>query len=346
MKIKQFPAIIEHGISDNSKHSNSSVMEIIPLLADRYEKISTMFPQNNHKHVPIKNSDTNAIICGLITDVGVGFITIEDNTGSRIVWGDVNRDYLNLVVKIIVVNGKINKILLPGIKQTNKIAPPDDIMFISDTHFTHQDFAWKSYNNMLNFLDDKNRKIKYILHAGDLVNKFGKCTNNNINDFLGLIPKRIKMLIIPGNHDIITNLTIPQNPMKYDVPSNIRFITNPSMLYHKQNKILITHGEGLFAVDIRDMKNAIGTMLKSRLLSNDVHQHLADNKIDYTVINEIPNILHIGHTHNAFTMNYHGIRVISTGSWINNMDAIKEKGWSNPGNAMYFKNNRLKSVYF
>lgn len=346
MKIKEFPAVVEHGISRNYKYNNLGILETTPLLADRYDKISTMFSQNKHKHVPIKNSGKNATICGLITNIGIGFITIEDHTDSRLIWGDVDNSYLNLVVKIIIFDGKINKILLPGIKQTERRIPPDDIMFISDTHFTSKDFAWRSYHKMLDFLDDKNRKIKYILHAGDLINKFDICTDNEVRDFLGLIPNRIKMFIIPGNHDV-TNKTMPQNAMKYDVPSNIQFITNPSMLYHKQNKILLTHGEGLGAiVNKQDMKNMLKTMLKSRLLSNDAQVNIADNITDSTVIDQIPNIIHIGHTHNSFSMNYNGIRVISTGSWINDLDVIKEKGWSNPGNAMFFKNNRLKSVYF
>ena len=347
MKIQEFPSAVVQKIPGNSKYNNLGILETIPLLADRYDKISTMFSKNKYKTVPIKNSGKNVTICGLITNIGIGFITIEDHTASKLIWGDLDGSYLNLVVKIVVTDGKINKVLLPGIKQIKKKTPPDDILFISDTHFTSKDFAWSSYHKMLDFLDDKNRKIKYILHAGDLVNKFDICTDNDVGDFLSLIPNRIKMLIIPGNHDIITNTTIPQNAMKYNVPSNIQFITNPSILHHRQNKILLTHGEGLGAiVNKQQMKNKIKIMLKARLLSNDVRVNVANNSTDSTIIDQIPNIIHIGHTHNSFNMNYNGIRVISTGSWINDRTTIKEKGWSNPGNAMFFKNNRLKSVYF
>ncbi|MCL5239626.1 MAG: DNA-directed DNA polymerase II small subunit [Candidatus Marsarchaeota archaeon] len=243
-----------------------------------------------------------------------------------------------------------NRMLWPDVPvhQTGKSEEDIGIALLSDVHVGHKLFMEKQFAKFLEWINggvdyrkDLAAKIKYLVVAGDLVDGIGIYPEQdkelNIDDiykqysvffdFMQSIPDYIETFIIPGNHDAVQRAE-PQprvgngflNDFKRD---NVHMMTNPCYLNLHGVKILAYHGTSLDSV-IRSIPgcsygtptDAMREILKRRHLSPIYGGNIVvPSKNDSLVINEVPDILHMGHIHKNGYDAYHGTLLINSGTW-------------------------------
>lgn len=159
--------------------------------------------------------------------------------------------------------------------------------FISDLHLNEipksdaeKFFSW------FNMQD-----IQYLFVAGDIGD------NEFFNVLVSNYCKEKKIIVIPGNSDS-TNGTYPQQPIEM---TNQKIITlsNPAIVELNGIKIILIHDFN------RDM-------LRKRHLGNatlPLHE-------DYLALEDVPDIVHCGHTHEPHIENYKSVTIVNSGSML------------------------------
>jgi len=182
---------------------------------------------------------------------------------------------VNFVLKI--------KIMYPDIPLRPPAKGSGKACFISDLHLNESPIA--DTERFFSWLEKQ--EIPYLFIAGD---------TGDIEKLRGLIDQYCyekTVFIIPGNID---SDEYPQLPV--DIKGkNIVSLSNPSMIELNNIKILLMH-----KADI--------TMLKKRYLGKS-KQILPE---DYLVLEEVPDIVHHGHTHEPLITNYKSITLVNSGS--------------------------------
>lgn len=200
-------------------------------------------------------------------------------------------------------------------------------------------------------------RVKYVIIAGDLVDGIGVYPNqerelsiNNIYEqyeivarFLEQIPEYVDIIVIPGNHDA-TRQALPQPaiPKKYVEPlinlDNLILLGNPARIQLHGVSILVYHGQSLD--DIigsvpkityqnldRSISKAMKLLLRSRHLAPVYGNKtsLAPESKDQLIIENVPDILHMGHVHVFGYENYRGTLIINSGTWQTQTDYQRKK---------------------
>ena len=228
---------------------------------------------------------------GIIKDIreknNKHIIDLEDPTATKPIIYDSKQDVeLDdvVVVKAIaagdVLYGK--ELIFPDIPLRQPTKGSGRACFISDLHLDEaadtdleKFFSWFSQQD-----------IQYLFVAGDIGDKevFEKTTERLYNK---------KVFVIPGNID---NDEYPQLPLDFK-NKDIISLSNPSIVEINRMKILMIHKFDL-------------SMLKKRYLGkSDVIL-----KEDYLVLDQVPDIVHCGHTHQPQVMNYKSVTVVNSGS--------------------------------
>lgn len=210
-------------------------------------------------------------------------------------------------------------------------------------------------------------KVKYIFIMGDLVDGCGvypgqekELEIKNIKDqykicadFLSEIPENIKLIISPGNHDAM-RIAEPQlqiyrdfaEPL-YNLP-NVVMVSNPSIInIHSSDDfpgfdVLVYHGYSFdfYLAEVESIRTKGGydraDLLMKFLLQK---RHLApsytstpyvpDTKLDFLVIDKVPDFFISGHIHKAAAANYKNVTLISGSCW-QSKTAFQEKVGHNP----------------
>ncbi|MGC9129340.1 MAG: DNA-directed DNA polymerase II small subunit [Candidatus Micrarchaeia archaeon] len=243
-----------------------------------------------------------------------------------------------------------NFILWPEVPIHNRHRTKEDIAvgFVSDTHVGSKLFMEKKFGQMLKWLNGEieyrkelAQKIKYIIIAGDLVDGIGIYPNQEKElvvpdiykqysmffNFISSIPEYIHVFVLAGNHDAVQS-TEPQPSLAKELAgefkmSNVHLVTNPSYITLNGVKVLAYHGTSLDSViqaipgcSYAKPEIAMVELLKRRHLS----PIYGGNKVlptrkDSLVIDEIPDILHMGHIHKNGDTDYHGTLVLNSGTW-------------------------------
>ncbi len=243
-----------------------------------------------------------------------------------------------------------NLILFPDvpihqIKQTEEDLA---IAFTSDIHVGSKLFLEKEFMRFIEWLNGnveykKNiaAKVKYIVFGGDIVDGIGIYPEQdkelNILDiykqystffrYIEMIPDYIKIFVIPGNHDAVQRAD-PQPILSNDIigdfkKENVNFLTSPSTVEINGIKVLAYHGTSLDSV-IHNIsgcsyfkpETAMIEVLKRRHFSPIYGDNpINPGKSDPLVMNEVPDILHMGHVHKNGISEYHGTRIINSGTW-------------------------------
>jgi len=243
-----------------------------------------------------------------------------------------------------------NAILWPDIPIHNRHAANEDlaVAFVSDIHVGSKLFLEKKFSQMLRWLNgdidyrkDLAQKIKYVILAGDLVDGIGVYPNQEkelvvpdiykqyalLFNFLSSIPEYIHVFVLAGNHDAVQS-TEPQPRLTKELISdfkldNIHLVTNPSYIKIHGVNVLAYHGTSLDSV-IQAIPGCSYAKPETAMVEILRRRHLSPiyggNKVlptrrDYLVIDEIPDILHMGHIHKNGAINYHGTLVINSGTW-------------------------------
>ncbi len=243
-----------------------------------------------------------------------------------------------------------SRLLWPDIPlhQQAKVEEDVAIALVSDVHVGHKLFMEKQFGKFLEWINggvdnrkDLAAKIKYMVVAGDLVDGIGIYPEQDKElaiddiykqysvffDFMESIPDYIEVFIIPGNHDAVQRAEpqpkVGNGFLKDFKRDNVHMMTNPCYLNLHGVKILAYHGTSLDSV-IRSVPgctygtptDAMKEILKRRHLSPIYGGNIVvPSKNDALVINEVPDILHMGHIHKNGYDAYHGTLLINSGTW-------------------------------
>lgn len=248
-----------------------------------------------------------------------------------------------------------NDIIWPDVSYRRRSVYPKEPTFAvltSDVHIGSKMFMKENFEYFIKWLrgeegDETSMRIaeqtKYLVIAGDLVDGVGIYPNQEDElsipdlhgqyaqaaDYLAEVPERIRIIIIPGNHDACRP-TMPTPPMyrEYAQPvydlKNVIMLGDPATVCIEGATFLLTHGRSLDdsipalpGCDFKTPQNAMVELLKSRHLSPIFGEKtpIAPERSDRLIIDPVPDIFHAGHIHVEGIANYRGIAVVNSGTW-------------------------------
>lgn len=254
----------------------------------------------------------------------------------------------------------VNEIVFPETKLPYRKKSPKEeyALFIGDLHFGSKRFLKKSFLKFIDYLNGKIPntpefgKIKYLFLVGDVITGVGNYPNQETDlavvdleeQFSGLarlldkIPKGIKIIISPGNHDGV-RLMEPQPFLdeKYAWPlyemENVIITHNPCFLNIGSAKgfsgfnVLTYHG-----FSFPYYANSVPSLIKKKAMNcpEEIMKYLLKNRHlapshgstqyfplekDGLFIREIPDIFVSAHTHKCGISYFNNILLVSISCW-------------------------------
>ena len=291
-------------------------------------------------------------------------LAIDDYTGimtAMVVNEDTKKQAASLAMDSMVMleleNGKgvpgmaVKSIMTPDIPDhlPNRSKSESYAVLISDMHVGSKYFMEAEFLKFIEWLsstdDDIVRKIKFLCIGGDLIDGIGIFPNqdkeliemdavkqmSHVTKLLAKVPKHIKMLIIPGNHDpgrrALPQPAIPKKDSFGDHLyglENCTMLGNPAFVELNGVKLLMYHGQSLDDViattpglSYSKPAEAMKVLLKARHLSPIYGERtpVAPEQEDMMVITEVPDIFHSGHVHVVDIQSYRSTLVVNSGAW-------------------------------
>ncbi len=224
------------------------------------------------------------------------------------------------------------------------------IVLISDVHIGSSQFLEDSWLNFIDFLKGESESeimrelaasIRYLIVAGDLVDGIGIYPGQESElaimdiyeqymkaaEYLREIPEHIRVIISPGNHDAVRQAepqpALPEIIQAY-FPQNVIFVGNPSLVDLDGARILIYHGRSIDdlvanipGISYQEPAMAVLEMVKRRHLAPIYGSRvsISPEKMDYFVIDPVPDIIHTGHVHTLGVQRYKNILLVNSGTW-------------------------------
>jgi len=239
-------------------------------------------------------------------------------------------------------------------------------VFLSDLHIGSKYFMEQEFSEFVSWLSSPDpiaRKVRFVLIGGDVVDGVGIYPNQDkelvcqtieeqlkkMESLISKIPKNIKIFIMPGNHDPGRRaLPQPAIPKKYHPilweSENVVMVGNPAVISLNGVKVLMFHGQSIDDIvkttpglSYDSPTNVMKHLLRARHLSPIYGSQtpIAPEVEDLMVIEDIPDIFHVGHVHRAQLDMYKGILLINSGSWQNQTPFQASVGMTpNPGIAL------------
>lgn len=268
----------------------------------------------------------------------------------------------------------VNQIIFPEAKLPEKKKSPfnESALFIGDLHFGSKKFLRKSFLKFIDYLNGKLpntpevKNIKYLFLVGDVVTGVGNYPNQEkdleipeleeqfsaLASILDKIPKYIKIIISPGNHDGVRIMEPqPTLDIKYAWPleqlENVIFTENPSFMNIGAQEdflgfnVLTYHGFSypyyannipylLLKKSMNHPEEIMKYLLKNRHLAptHGSTQYYPFEK-DPLIIKDVPDIFVSAHTHKSAVSSYENILIVSTSCW-EAMTSYQEKFGNKP----------------
>jgi DNA polymerase II small subunit len=224
------------------------------------------------------------------------------------------------------------------------------IVLISDVHVGSSQFLEDAWLDFLDFLKGKSdsevmrelaASIRYLVVAGDLVDGIGIYPDQEKEldildvydqyrkaaEYFREIPEHIRVIISPGNHDAVRQAepqpALPER-IQADFPPNVVFVGNPALLDLDGVRILIYHGRSIDdlvasipGVSYQEPAGAVLEMVKRRHLAPTYGSRvsISPEKMDYFVIDPVPDIIHTGHVHTLGVQRYKNVLLVNSGTW-------------------------------
>jgi DNA polymerase II small subunit len=222
-------------------------------------------------------------------------------------------------------------------------------VLISDLHVGSKYFMKREFLRFLDWLssssdDDIVKKIKFLCVGGDLIDGIGIFPNqdkelleidavkqmSHAAQLLAKVPKHIKVIMIPGNHDLgrraLPQPAIPRKDLgeRFYSLENCMMLGNPAFVELNGVKVLMYHGQGLDDIiattpglSYSKPAEAMKVLLKARHLAPIYGERtpIAPEQEDMMVITEVPDIFHSGHVHVVDVQSYRGTLVVNSGAW-------------------------------
>jgi DNA polymerase II small subunit len=268
---------------------------------------------------------------------------------------------LDQMVMLELENGKrrpgltIKGVMTPDIPDhlPNKSKSEAYTVLISDLHVGSKYFMKREFLRFLDWLSSSSssssneeivKKIKFLCVGGDLIEGIGIFPNqdkellemdaakqmSHAAQLLAKVPKHIKVLVIPGNHDLgrraLPQPAIPRKDLSEQLYGleNCTMLGNPALVELNGVKVLMYHGQSLDDIiattpglSYSRPAEAMKVLLKARHLAPIYGERtpIAPEQEDMMVITEVPDIFHSGHVHIVDVQNYRGTLVINSGAW-------------------------------
>jgi DNA polymerase II small subunit len=291
-------------------------------------------------------------------------LSIDDHTGiltATSTVDDVKKQTsalaLDQMVMVELENGKgrpgltIKNVMMPDIPDhlPNKSKSEAYAVLISDLHVGSKYFMKMEFLRFLDWLltssdDDIVKKIKFLCVGGDLIDGIGIFPNqdkelleidaakqmSHAAQLLAKVPKHIKVLVIPGNHDLgrraLPQPAIPRKDLgeQFYGLENCMMLGNPAFVVLNGVKVLMYHGQSLDDIiattpglSYSRPSEAMKVLLKARHLAPIYGERtpIAPEQEDMMVITEVPDIFHSGHVHVVDMQSYRGTLVVNSGAW-------------------------------
>ena len=250
-------------------------------------------------------------------------------------------------------------------------------VYLSDIHIGSKYFLEKEFSKFINWLNGNERekeiagKVKYIIVAGDLVDGIGIYPNQEkelvvkdiykqyemFDSLIQSIPDYIEVIVAPGNHDAVRRgepqPRLPKDVIKSDVTS----IGSPSYVKIEGIKHLIYHGTSLDSIianmsglDYSKPEFVMLELLKRRHLSPIYGENpIIPEGRDYMLIDEEPDVVHMGHIHKNGNLMYRGTMLVNSGTFQSRTDfQVKMGHVPSPGLVPVYemKTGKLSQINF
>ncbi len=309
-------------------------------------------------------SEDDMYVCGLVTvrnsERNITKLVLEDPSGSfeGIVFDNELQKYAGTLLSDQFVMARVSlgknsgyvvkDLILPDIpdQATNKSDNEAFAVFLSDLHIGSKYFMEEEFAEFVSWLsspDPVAKKIRFVLIGGDVVDGVGIYPNQDkelvcqtieeqlkkTEDLIEKIPKNVKVIIMPGNHDPGRRaLPQPAIPRKYNSSlwerENVVMVGNPAVVSLNGVKVMMFHGQSIDDIvkttpglSYDKPANVMKHLLRARHLSPIYGSQtpIAPEMQDLMVIEDIPDIFHVGHVHRAQLDMYKGILLVNSGSW-------------------------------
>lgn len=289
-------------------------------------------------------------------------VVLDDPTGSaRLYCGDSVADSalalpLDSLAVAEVAVGKSGQIyakgfVMPDIPSRKAFGSPRRVyaVMLSDLHIGSKLFLSEDFGRFLTWLNgnlgdlDVVDRIRYVIIAGDVVDGVGvypgqefQLSEKNLHrqyavaaGFLQQVPKHMKLLIAPGNHDPVRQ-ALPQPAVGSDVAGELYGLENavhlggPASVKLDGVNFLIYHGRSLDDViaTVPDLTydrpaQAMEVLLKARHLAPTYGKRtaLSPEVRDMLVIDPVPDVFHAGHVHTLDVGSYRGTLLVNSGTF-------------------------------
>lgn len=222
-------------------------------------------------------------------------------------------------------------------------------VLLSDLHIGSKFFLADDFNRFLMWLNGKLgdldvvERIRYIVVAGDVIDGVGVYPGQEFQlserslkgqydvaaKFLQQVPKHMKLIMSPGNHDPVRQ-ALPQPAVSADLMGPLYGLTNavnigsPSNIKLDGVNFLVYHGRSLDDViaTVPDLTydrpvDAMEVLLKSRHLAPTYGKRtaLSPEIRDMLVIDPVPDVFHAGHVHTLDVGHYRGTLMVNSGTF-------------------------------
>ncbi|MBI5159763.1 DNA-directed DNA polymerase II small subunit [Candidatus Micrarchaeota archaeon] len=224
------------------------------------------------------------------------------------------------------------------------------IAFLSDVHVGSKYFLGDNLAKMLSWLNGEAEstkelevagKIKYLVVAGDVVDGIGVYPRQEKElvvrdiyeqykmffELVDKIPDYIEVIVCPGNHDAVRRAEpqpmLPDEILKDFKKPNVHFAGNPSWAVVEGLRLLVYHGTsldsviaGLPGMSYAHPEKSMVELLKRRNLSPIYGENpIVPESKDYLAIDEVPDIVHMGHVHKNGYAKHKSALLVNSGTW-------------------------------
>ena len=219
-------------------------------------------------------------------------------------------------------------------------------VFLSDLHVGSRFFLDKEFKYFTRWIsgpDPVARRVRFVLICGDVVDGVGIYPNQDaelvcqtageqmakLALHLSQVPDHIRIFVIPGNHDpgrrALPQPAIPEKycPEMYALP-NVVMLGNPAGVSLNGVRVLMFHGQSTDdlvkaapGLSYDQPAPVMDALLRARHLCPIYGSQtpIAPEKEDMLVIEDVPDILHLGHVHRIGLGTHRGIHTINSGTW-------------------------------
>ena len=244
-----------------------------------------------------------------------------------------------------------DSVVLPDVPGRRPVSSSHRVyaVLLSDLHIGSRMFLSDDFGRFLRWLNgglgdqDVVNRVKYLVIAGDLVDGVGvypgqefqlaerdpKKQYEMASELLKKVPGHIQIVLSPGNHDAVRQ-ALPQPAVPADMAEplyamdNVRWVGDPAYTKLHGVTFLIYHGKSLDDV-IATTPNlaydrptdAMKLLLRARHLAPTYGKRtaLSPELRDYMVVDQVPDVFHVGHVHTYGELSYRGTLLLNSGTW-------------------------------